>query len=417
MMRFTVYVTGTINRKGDFVNPWNENQILSSQMVHFDPAVKQTVFKGPRPAMGRGRPGSGNVTMPPMEIVDVEPVIKVLDNGDVFFRFFAPNAQTVEVSGLGGRFPRERHAMTKGEDGWWRVTVSGIQPGFHYHEYYVDGNRMVNPDANCGYGCFYPINYFDVPAEDDGYWMLKNVPHGDVRMEYYRSSVNGRIKCCWVYTPPGYDESDRRYPVLYIQHGVGEDEMGWVWQGKLNLIADNLLAEQACEPCLIVMNAGYAFKEGEDPVFFPGDFDTELTADCVPFIDSKYRTLTDKANRALAGLSLGSAQAFSIAMNHRDLFGNMGVFSGGFPIERTEYNYTEYFQNADQVNQDFDLIFVSGGDDEGFLTGTLPVLEQLRAGGVKITDFHCPGYHVWDVWRASAHAMLQVLFQKGGAEA
>lgn len=390
-----------------------DNQILASQMLHFDPQVKQTVFVGPRGTPGRRNGFSGG--MPPMEIRDVEPVIKVLDNGDVFFRFYAPEANSVAVTGLGGRFPREMHQMTKGEDGWWRTTVSGIEPGFHYHEYYVDGNRLVNPDANCGYGCFYPINYFDLPSEEDGYWMMKDVPHGDVRMEYYRSSVNGRIKCCWVYTPPGYDDTQERYPVLYIQHGVGENEMGWVWQGRLNLIADNLLAEGKCKPCVIVMNAGYAFKEGEDPVFFPGDFDSELTNDCVPFIDGKYRTLTDKHNRAVAGLSLGSAQAFAIAMNHRDLFGSMGVFSGGFPMSRAEYDYTEYFKDAARVNADFDLIFVSGGDNEGFVDRTLKVLDELRACGTKITDFHCPGYHCWDVWRASAHAMLQVLFQKGDA--
>lgn len=387
------------------------NPILNSQMLHFDLQTRETVFTGQRIGAGGKNPFTNG--MPAMEIRDVEPIIQVQENGDVCFRFYAPEARTVEVTGLGGRFPRERHAMTRDEDGWWRVTVSGIQPGFHYHEYYVDGNRLVNPDANCGYGCFYPINYFDLPGAQDGYWMLKNVPHGDIRMEYYRSSVNGRVKCCWVYTPPGYDESTDRYPVLYIQHGVGENEMGWIWQGKLNLIADNLLADGKCQPCLIVMNAGYAFREGEDPVFFPGDFDTELSQDCIPFIDSKYRTRTDKHSRAIAGLSLGSTQAFAIGMNHRDLFGSMGVFSGGFPMVRTEYDYRDYFNDAEQVNADFDLIFVAGGEDEGFLDRTLPILEELRAKGVRITDFHCPGYHVWDVWRACAHDFLQKLNWKG----
>jgi len=389
-----------------------ENQILRSQMLFFDPPEKRVVFKGPFPTGqgGRRRPMfSGE--MPPMEVVDVDPNVKVLENGDVVFRFYAPEAKKVEVAGLGGGFPRDRRPMTKGEDGWWSVTVSGILPGFHYHEYFVDDNRLVNPDTLCGYGCFYAINFFDLPSDEDEFWMLKDVPHGDVRMEYYKSSVNGRTKCAWVYTPPGYDAAADRYPVLYIQHGVGENETGWIWQGKINLIADNLIAEGKCEKLIIVMNSGYAFKEGEDPVFFPGDFDSELVNDCIPYIDAKYRTIADKHHRAIAGLSLGSSQAFLSAMKHPDLFGSVGVFSGGFPIKGISYDFTDYFADADKVNSDFDLIFVSGGDNEGFVDRTLPVLNELRARGIKIADYHRPGFHVWDVWRFSAYEYLQKLFR------
>lgn len=391
-----------------------ENQILRSQMLFFDPPAKRVVFRTPPPvtkAAEKPEDKPSPFKAPPVDIVDVEPAAKVLPNGDVRFRFYAPEAKKVEVAGLGGGFSRDHRPMEKDAEGWWSVTVSGIQPGFHYHEYFVDGNRLVNPDGLCGYGCFYAINFFDLPSDEDEFWMLKDVPHGDVRMEYYPSSVNGRTKCVWIYTPPGYDAETDRYPVLYIQHGVGEDETGWVWQGKLNLIADNLLAEGKCEKLLIVMNAGYAFKENEDPVFFPGDFDAELVRDCIPFIDAKYRTLPDKRHRAVAGLSLGSMQAFYTAMRHRDLFSAVGVFSGGFPIKRSEYDYTDYFMHAEQVNKDFDLIFVSGGEQEGFVDVTLPILDELRARGVNITDYHRPGYHVWDVWRFSAYEMLQKLFK------
>lgn len=393
-----------------------ENQVLRSQMLFFDPPEKRAVFKGPLPTGTNERRRSMlSGEMPPMEIVDADPNVQVFENGDVRFRFFAPEANNVQVAGLGGGFSRDRRTMTKDEEGWWSVTISGILPGFHYHEYFVDDNRLVNPDTLCGYGCFYAINYFDLPSDEDAFWMLKDVPHGDVRMEYYKSSVNGRTKCVWVYAPPGYDAGTDRYPVLYIQHGVGENEMGWIWQGKLNLIADNLIAEGKCEKLIIVMNAGYAFKEGEDPTFFPGDFDSELANDCIPFIDAKYRTRTDKHRRAIAGLSLGSAQAFLSAMKHPDVFGSVGVFSGGFPIKRNDYDYTGYFADADKVNSDFDLIFVSGGENEGFLDRTLPILDDLRAKGVRITDYHRPGFHVWDVWRFSAYEYLQKLFEKEDA--
>jgi len=348
-----------------------------------------------------------------VHLVEWEPAIKILDNGDVKFRYYAPNAHTVEVAGCGGYFPDNKCPMTKGEDGWWSVIVSGIRPGFHNHKYFVDGNLMVNPDAPIGFGWFYPINIFDLPGEEDDFWMMKDVPHGDVRAEFYRSSVTGRMKCAWVYCPYGYDDSDKDYPVLYIQHGVGENEIGWIWQGHINLIADNLIAEGKCEEMIIVMNCGYAFKEGENPTFFPGDFDTELTADCIPFIDGKYRTKTDKWNRAIAGLSLGSGQAFAIALNHRDLFADLGVFSGGFPIERNEYDYTDYFNAPAAVNKDFDVMFFSGGDDEGYGKTTAPVVEEKQKLGLPVIGYHHPGFHVWDVWRFSAKEFMQLIFKKG----
>jgi enterochelin esterase-like enzyme len=390
-----------------------ENQVLQSQTLLFDPPEKLVVFKEPFPpadSNGSGHsPFSGK--MPPMELADAEPCVKVYENGDVKFRFYAPNAKNVEVAGWGGGFTKERRPMAMDGQGWWSVTVSGILPGFHYYEYYADGNRLVNPDSICGYGGFLGTNFFELPSDEDEFWMLKEVPHGDIRMEYYKSSVNGRVKCAWVYTPPGYDGLTDSYPVLYIQHGVGENEMGWIWHGKINLITDNLIAEGKCEKLIIVMNSGYAFKEGEDPVFFPGDFDSELVNDCIPYIDTKYRTVADKHHRAIAGLSLGSIQAFFSAMKHHDIFGSVGVFSGGFPMKRSEYDYTDYFKDADKVNSDFDLIFISGGEDEGFFESTLPVLNGLRANGVKITDYHHPGFHVWDVWRFSAHEFLRKLFK------
>ena len=388
--------------------------MLFRSMLRFHPSGKQLVFKGPFVGLSdegrRKSPFAGQ--MPRVELVDEPPAVECLQNGDVRFRFYAPNAKTVAVAGLGGGFSREHQPMELQEDGWWQTTLPGIQPGFYYHEYFVDGNRMVNPDANCGYGCFYGINFFDLTAEEDEIWMLRDVPHGDVRMETYLSSVTERTKLAWVYCPPAFDAQTESLPVLYIQHGVGENETGWIWQGRLNLILDNLLAAGGCERMLVVMNAGYAFKEGEDPVFYPGDFDTELVSDCIPHIERKYGARTDKWHRAVAGLSLGSAQAFLTAMKHPDRFGSVGVFSGGFPIKRGGYDFTEYFRNPEQVNADFDLLFVSGGEDEGFEERTNTVIQPLREQGVRITTYRRPGFHVWDVWRYSLHAFLPLLFKK-----
>ncbi|MBR5065040.1 MAG: hypothetical protein IKX09_02200 [Oscillospiraceae bacterium] len=392
------------------VQDYYKNAITSSSILYFHKPDKDLKMDFTLDPNGKGVSGGrfGKVWLE-----DAEPTIKILDNGDVRFRYYAPEAQKVEVAGCGGYFSDEKVAMTKGEDGWWSCVISGIKPGFHNHKYWVDGNLMVNPDAPVGYGWFYPINVFDLPGEEDGFWMLKDVPHGDVRMEYYKSSATGRTKLAWVYTPAGYDESDKRYPVLYIQHGVGENEMGWVWQGHINMIADNLIAEGKMEEMIIVMNCGYAFVEGENPVFLPGDFSKELTEDCIPHIDAEYRTIADRKHRAMAGLSLGSSQAFFIANEHRDLFANLGVFSGGFPIVNTfgYWDYTDYYNDPEQVNKDFDVLFISGGDDEGYPERTAPVVEAEQKLGVNVIGYHHPGFHVWDVWRFSAREFMQRIFK------
>ncbi len=392
------------------VQDYYKNAITASSILYFhkpDKDLKMDFKLDPN-----GKP-SGNPFAGKIWLEDAEPASKILDNGDVRFRYFAPDAKKVEVAGCGGYFSDEKVAMEKGEDGWWSCVVSGIKPGFHNHKYWVDGNLMVNPDAPVGYGWFYPINVFDLPGEEDGFWMLKDVPHGDVRMEYYKSSVTGRTKLCWVYTPAGYDESDKRYPVLYIQHGVGENEMGWVWQGHINMIADNLIAEGKIEEMIIVCNCGYAFLEGENPVFLPGDFSKELCEDCIPHIDEAYRTIADRKHRAMAGLSLGSSQAFYIANEHKDLFANLGVFSGGFPIVNQfgYWDYTDYYNDAEAVNRDFDVLFISGGDNEGYPERTEPVVHAEQEKGVNVIGYHHPGYHVWDVWRFSAREFMQRIFK------
>ena len=381
-----------------------ENQTLNSHMLFFDPINKVAEVEFD-PGFKNGK----------LRYVDVKPGVRVLENGDVEFNFFAPNAKSVQVAGIGGYMGKEHHDMIKDNTGLfkglWSVTVTGIPAGFHYHEYYVDGNRCINPDAPVGYGCFYPINYFEMPDNDSDFYLMHNVPHGDVHMELYKSSVTGRTKACLVYTPPSYDDNtEKSYPVLYINHGVGENETGWVWQGKLNLIVDNLLAKKKCKEMIVVMNSGYAFEESKQSVFFPGNFDCELTHDCIPFIENKYRIAKGRDNRAVAGLSLGSTQAFCTAMLHQDLFASLGVFSGGFPITRPEYDYSDFFKDSNKINNTFKTLFVSCGEQEIFYDSTMETLDRLKTAGANITVYHRPGYHCWDVWRYSLRVLLQILF-------
>ena len=208
----------------------NQNQALTMYPVFFDPIYKKVQFE-----MKDGRPS--------IYYKDDEWGVQVHDNGDVTFKMFAPDAETVEVAGFGGCFSRDKITLTKDENGMFSTTVSGLAPCFHYHEWFVDGAKVVHPNAPIAYGCFGATNFFELPNEQDAFWYLKDVPHGDVQIHSYTSHINGHMKKCYIYTPASYGKvPEKKYPVMYIQHGVGEDETGWIWNGKLNLILDNLIA-------------------------------------------------------------------------------------------------------------------------------------------------------------------------------
>ena len=380
------------------------NQALQQHMLFFSPLNRKAQ-----------RDNSGPNGRPRLHYVEEKQGVKILDYGVAEFNFYAPEAKTVSVKGWGGSMPQQ-FDLHPTENGYWQCVGEGILPGFHYCDFYVDGVRTINQLAPVGYGGFRVVNFFEMPEEGSAFWLMQNVPHGDVRMEQYTSSVNGRVKAAWVYTPPTYDQNpDKRYPVLYIQHGVGENETGWIWQGKLNYIADNLIAEGKCEEMIIVVNSGYAFVDGQIDMFLPGDFDRELVQDCIPFIDKKFRTLTDKDHRAIAGLSLGSAQAFTIGLAHRkDTFSYVGVFSGGVAAKSAfgGYDMTDVFADGEAFNRDIKLLFVSWGTHEPMGEHNAEFLDQIeREQGIKAVRHTHEGWHEWDVWRYAAHAYMQLLFK------
>lgn len=275
-----------------------KNQALYSQVLRYAPLSAMPNPRDPKNSIREPRRG-----------------FRLLPNGDVELAFFAPNAKTVEVVGNPATMGFDRCPMKKDDEGYFTATISGIKPGFHYHHYLVDGVRAINPMVPIGYGSFTPINFIEVADDECDFYMLKDVPHGEIRMEIYPSSVTGRTRACYVYTPPGYGkDGNRKYPVLYVQHGVGENETGWVWQGKMHHIMDNLIAEGGCEEMLVVANTGYAFTEDGKDDYLPGEFDRVLIEDCIPFIESKYSVRSDRKGRAIAGLSMGSVQAARTAV-------------------------------------------------------------------------------------------------------
>lgn len=338
------------------------------------------------------------------------------DDGSVTFTCDFPNASSVSVVGLGGSMGVERYEMSKNPNGLWQVTVNDIAPGFHYHHYYVDGVQTINPLAPIGYGCFTPINYFDVPDNDSEFYLEKNVPHGEIVMEQFTCSENGRVRCCYIYTPPSYHENPNKlYPVLFLQHGVGENETGWVWHGHINNIMDNLIADGRCEEMLVVINSAYVYCDAPISDLFPGNFEEMLLNDCIPMLKERYRILSARSSFAIAGLSMGSAQAMRTAVRRPDLFASVGVFSGALPIVGTDYDGSKYILNPEVISKDFDLFFIGAGENEPFWTDTLAKLKQLEENGAGPALYYSsyPGFHEWDVWRKLARDFICRLFRGG----
>lgn len=375
-----------------------QNQALTMHPLFFDPIRKTACFEKK----------DGKLTL---KYQDDIRGIKPEDNGDVTFTMHAPSAETVEVAGVGGSMGRERIALEKDENGYFSKTVSGIAPGFHYHFWYVDGVQVTNPAAPVVYGCFGATNFFEVPREGEDFWFLKDVPHGDVQIHTYVSGVNEHLKKCYVYTPPFYEKDpEKRYPVLYVQHGVGEDETGWIWNGKLNFILDNLIAEKKCKEMIVVMCSGYAFLKDEDPVFFPGDFGREMAENVIPFIESKFRTAKGRSNRAMAGLSLGSAQATQIVARFQELFAHLGVFSGMRDQEAEQIldRHGEYPMET--------VLMTCGVGEKGLDEAQKVYTDRFQELGVAGGQRCYPGYHEWHVWRASLKDFAELIFRGEGSD-
>ena len=334
--------------------------------------------------------------------------------GNAVFHYIAPNAKSVEVGDFGGDLGGKRFPMEKDEDGIWTVTVRGLTPGFHYHHYFVDGNCVPNAQAPFGYGSHESTNYIEIPDPDDDRWLCKDVPHGTIHMELFRSSKTGMMQNVWIYTPPSYRENEeKRYPVLYLHHGGGENETGWLWQGKINYIADNLIAENACRELIIVMPCLYDIDYEHPDEFLAGAYDRLLTHDLMPLIDARYRTEPGSENRAICGLSMGSYHSACVSCNHPGLFGYTGMLSGSF--DSRWYGWIDcrsVIENDPVFRETTKCFFQAVGTNE---TRLYPQIQEnrafLAANGVAGAYFECPGYHEWTVWRKSICAFLALLFR------
>ena len=279
----------------------------------------------------------------------------VNSQGYARFRVEAPDAKSVVVSlGLGGSGGT---VLQKAEDGSWMGTTAGpMDEGFHYYHLTIDGGVVNDPGALNFYGSCRWESGIEIPAHDQDFYALKNVPHGNVQQILFHSPSTNSERRAFVYTPPTYGKDNKRYPVLYLQHGWGEDETAWSNQGHANLIMDNLIAEGKIDPFIIVMTYGMTneIKFGGLGGFTAKEFETVLVDELIPYIDSHFNTIADKEHRAMAGLSMGGMETHTITLRRPEVFSYYGLLSGGV--------YTpQEIADKNQVK----LIFLSCGSKEG----------------------------------------------------
>ena len=327
---------------------------------------------------------------------------QVNSQGYVRFRVEAPEAQHITVSlGLGGSGGTQLH---KAYDGSWVGQTAGpMDEGFHYYHLTVDGGTLNDPGAQNYYGSTRWESGIEIPAHDSDFYAMKNVPHGNVQQVLFWSESTKQVRRAFVYTPPQYEKGKKKYPVLYLQHGWGEDETAWSRQGHANLIMDNLIAEGKCEPFIIVMTYGMTneIRFGGLQQFTAQDFEKVLVDELVPYIDSHFRTKADKRNRAMAGLSMGGFETRLITLRRPEVFGHYGLLSGG----------TYQPQDLKLKPSEIGVIFQSCGSKEN-PDGIRQSVDALKQAGFNAVGYVSEGTaHEFLTWRRSLHEMAPLLFK------
>ncbi len=339
---------------------------------------------------------------------------QVNSEGRVRAMIEAPDAHSVLLDIGGVKYP-----MTKDENGVWTGDSNPQDEGFHYYQLVIDGAFVPDPGSMYFYGAGRWGSGVEVPAKDQDFYALINVPHGQVCEKLYFSKINNMMRRCFVYTPPGYEtDADKRYPVLYLQHGGGENETGWSSQGKVGLIMDNLIAKGNATPFIIVMDNGtWSMKvpprdgHGWPPEGWADGFQKTLLEEIIPMIDSTYRTLADPLHRAMAGLSMGGMQTNIIGMENPDMFSYIGIFSGG-TVGDPATAHNGIMSDAEAYNRRVKLIFQSCGSKER-PESVRANHEQLTAAGINSVCYISPDTaHEWQTWRRSFHQFAQLLFSK-----
>lgn len=353
----------------------------------------------------------------------------------VTFRLRAPGAKAVELVGevLQGE---SSQSMTKDDQGVWSVTIGPIPPEIWIYNFRIEGVEFSDP-SNINLmprakGLAAVSNFVEIPGDEPAFYDARPVPHGEVRMVLYESRVMDVNRYVWVYTPPDYDKTDKKYPVYYLLHGNGETQSGWVMNGRANLILDNLIAEGKAVPMIVVMPHGHPIQsasvgplkevKGSDPANFFNYalFEKDLLGEVVPLIEGSYRVYKDPNHRAIGGLSMGAIQSVGIGLAHPELFHYVLAYSGGFggfgpePAGGVEMQapWKDLLANPERTKKNFRLLFLGSGQQETSMVPSGKRLVKLfNEKGINAVWKDYPGAHVFSVWRNHLNYTVPMLFQ------
>jgi enterochelin esterase-like enzyme len=358
---------------------------------------------------GAGRGGRGNAAPQP-------PTYEVHPDRTVLFRLRAPDATTVK---LNGDFQQGAKDLTKGQDGTWTVTVGPLAPAVYSYTFTIDGVRDIDPlNPMIQLGDRNSESMFEVPGDKPASWDIQNVPHGTVHINWYNSSTVGALRSIYVYTPPGYEESKSKLPVLYLLHGSGDTEASWLGVGRANLILDNLIAAGSAKPMMVVMPYGRPLPEvmlvqsgGRGPGNATEEFGKDLLHDVIPYVEKLYRVSAKPDDRAIAGLSMGGGQALQIGTAHIDTFHYIGAFSAGGGRGNPEDMYKDFFADSAAANKKLKLFFIACGKADALFVGSQALSDALDKHQIKHQFAPSEEGHVWRNWRNYLTAFAPQLFR------
>ncbi len=340
----------------------------------------------------------------------------------VTVRLRAPGAKQVRLEG-GEGLVKEPLELVRNDDGVWSGTTTRAVPGFHYYWFMVDGLRVNDPASHTWFGWGRDTSGIEIPAAGvEFYSAAEAIPRGEIRTRWYHSKLTASWRRVLVYTPPDYDTNlQSRYPVLYLQHGAGENERGWFEQGRANFILDNLIAANRAKPMIVVTNSGYASyapvpdrPADQLPKGPNAAFEEVMLNEVIPMIDGTYRTLADREHRAMAGLSMGSRQTLDLTLKHLDKFAWIAAMSGPpGKMFNPAMAYDGVFQNPAAFNERVHLLWLGAGTAEDrFSASTEAIHQSLERAGIRHVLYLSPGtHHEWQTWRNSLHHVAPLLFQ------
>jgi len=362
---------------------------------------------------------------------------QVNSHGQVKFRIAAPTASTIRVFNIN---------LVKDDHGVFTAVTAPMDPGFHYYQLTIDGFAVADPSSESYFGAGNMHSGIEIPEARVDFYDNKDVPHGEVRSHWYTAKSDGQRRQAWVYTPPGYDQNNtQHYPVLYLQHGMGEDRRAWSQQGHASFIIDNLLSEGRAKPMIVVMEDGGIApsvrrkarpatgpsggppadgagpgggqaggrRGGFDLSQFDMPFTTQIITDLLPEIDASYRTIPDRKHRAIAGLSLGGTQTYIVTQANLDKFSHIGIFSAPFGFPGVDAGYQGLLKNPQEFDKQVKVFFISMGSKESPSSGRAP-FEAMKAAGINnVIYYEAPGTaHEFQTWRKSLHEFAPRLFQE-----